>query len=716
MKRFVTRNMPAALILSVCAVVFAGCGGGQGAAAPAAETTAAAETTVTELQAPAAAETAAAAKEKSTDETTAVGTAAVVDVVAEAEKNGGLHPVSGTELKPGDYDISVDSSSSMFRITDCVLTVEEDGTMRALITMSGSGYAYVYPGTAEEAAEAAETDRIPAGESPEGTNTFEVPLDALDEPVPLAAFSRKKELWYDRTLLFRASSLPEEACREARPAVTAESLGLADGTYTAEVFLEGGSGRAKVASPARIFVKNGAAEAEIIWGSANYDYMKVDGDQYFAEITDGHSVVVIPLKAFDRPLPVIADTTAMSQPHEIEYTLTFDSATLTQEGESPQSKGEEKAEEQTSAAQAEGKETSARMELSYAEGFAVEYEENGCARISIRDEGEYLLVPEGGTLPASLPEGVTVLSQPLENIYLADSGAMDFFLRLEALPRVGFTGTRQEDWTLSKASEAMAQGSLVYAGKYSAPDYEMLLEAGCSLAIENTMIHHNPEAKEQLEALGIPVLVGRMSYERHPLGRLEWVKLYGLLAGKEAEAEQFFREQCKNAEAVIKQQGAEAENTTGREASSRPKTAFFYFSPNGYVNVRRPEDYLPKMIELAGGEYFLENTEGEESARSTMNLQAETFYEKAKDADVLIYNATIDGGIRSREDLLRKAPWLADFKAVKNGAVWRAGNDMFQQSSGIAEMILELRQILENAASGSDSGKIDGLQYFQLLL
>jgi iron complex transport system substrate-binding protein len=119
--------------------------------------------------------------------------------------------------------------------------------------------------------------------------------------------------------------------------------------------------------------------------------------------------------------------------------------------------------------------------------------------------------------------------------------------------------------------------------------------------------------------------------------------------------------------------------------------------------VRRPEDYIPKMMELAGGRYVLSDLPGEDSARSTMNMQAEAFYAAARDADVLIYNATVDGGLSSMEELLRKADWLRDFKAVKEGQVWCTEQNMFQQTSGISGMIADLHAIFSGAADDADA-------------
>ena len=241
----------------------------------------------------------------------------VQDVVAE-----GMEPVYAEALYDGVYEAAVDSSSSMFRIERCALQVE-DGELTAELTMSSESYGYLYPGTAAEAAAAAKSAYLTPGED---GRTFTLPIPALDTGVSCAAWSRNKELWYDRTLVFRSDSLPLAAFRDVK---TVESLALADGVYTVEAALEGGSGRAKIQSPCRLWITDGAAAAEIVWGSANYDYMKVDSKQIPAEIRDEHSVCVIPVAAFDRSLHVIADTTAMSKPHEIEYTLRFDAETIT---------------------------------------------------------------------------------------------------------------------------------------------------------------------------------------------------------------------------------------------------------------------------------------------------------------------------------------------------------------------------------------------------
>lgn len=239
-------------------------------------------------------------------------------------------PIYGDALEDGVYSVTVDSSSSMFNVEACELTVA-DGTMTAVMHMGGKGYLNVFMGTGEAAAHADDAAMIPFAEDGEGGHTFTVPVEALDMGVDCAAFSKKKELWYDRTLVFRADSLPLEAFREG-VFPTVESLGLADGNYTVAVTLAGGSGRASVASPSALRVEEGAAFATVVWGSSSYDYMRIGDTQFSPLNTEGNAVFEIPVACFGRKLTVYADTTAMSTPHEIEYTLLFDPSTIQSAG------------------------------------------------------------------------------------------------------------------------------------------------------------------------------------------------------------------------------------------------------------------------------------------------------------------------------------------------------------------------------------------------
>jgi len=328
------------------------------------------------------------------------------------------------------------------------------------------------------------------------------------------------------------------------------------------------------------------------------------------------------------------------------------------------------------------------MELQYADQFTVDYCQDDYKKITVGTDGEYLVVPEGAEIPGQVPAEVTVLQQPLDSIYLVATSAMDLFRELDALDAISLSGTDTSGWYIDEARQAMEEGEIVYAGKYSAPDYELILDRGCDLAVESTMIYHTPEVKEQLERFGVPVLVERSSYESHPLGRMEWLKLYGALLDREEEAEAAFDALMEGVAPILEQEN------TGKTA------AFFYLTSNGAVNVRRSGDYIAKAIGLAGGIYVPADLEEDGTALSTMNIQMEEFYQRARDADILIYNSAIDGELETMEQLLDKSEVLGDFKAVQEGKVWCTGKNLFQEALGLGALIQDLRAVMtqENPA------------------
>lgn len=336
------------------------------------------------------------------------------------------------------------------------------------------------------------------------------------------------------------------------------------------------------------------------------------------------------------------------------------------------------------------------MELLYAEKFSVDYYTGGFSLVTVNGSERYLVVPEGKESPGDLAEDITVLYQPLDRIYLVASAVMDMFISMDSLDVIRFTGTKAESWYLEEAREAVETGDILYAGNYSAPDYEQILAEGCDLAIENTMVYHTPEVKDQLEKFGIPVMVDYSSYETEPLGRTEWVKLYGLLAGREEEA----------AEAFAGQQEAFA--SIGDAEDTGKTVAFFYITSSGEVNVRKASDYLPKMIELAGGHYVFSDLGAEDdTASSTVSLQMEEFYAAAREADYLIYNSTIDGELSSVEELFGKSELLENFKAVREGNVYCTTRDLYQSSMELGTMIADIHGML--------NGEEDGLTYLYRL-
>ena len=295
------------------------------------------------------------------------------------------------------------------------------------------------------------------------------------------------------------------------------------------------------------------------------------------------------------------------------------------------------------------------MDLDYATEFAVDYYENGFTLISISDGSRFLLNTEGEQVPEDLENGITVLNAPVSDIYLVASAAMDMFCSIGALDHICLSGLPEEKWEIPEAKAAMESGQIVYAGKYNAPDYELICSKECGLAIESTMIGHSPE-----------------------------VKLYGVLTGNEDAAVRAFEEQKQYVQEL-----SDVE-TTGKTV------AFFYVTTAGTVSVRKSNDYVPKMIDIAGGEYVFRNLKGEDNAASSVNMQMEEFYAQAKDADYLVYNSTIDGNLASIDDLLAKNSLFADFKAVKDGNVWCIGKNLYQDTMDTGSIIHDFHEMLNS--------------------
>lgn len=326
-----------------------------------------------------------------------------------------------------------------------------------------------------------------------------------------------------------------------------------------------------------------------------------------------------------------------------------------------------------------------QMELKYAERFDLYYYNDGYAVIDVYGSAKYLVVPEGMPVPENPDDEYVILQKPLDNIYLTATSVMALYDALGAIGDVKMAGTQTSGWYVDAAVEALENGSMVFAGKYSEPDYELLINMGCDLSIQSTMILHTPKVQEMLEDLGIPVFVEYSTYEQHPLGKPEWIKLFGFLADKEEEAEAFLA----NQENIL----AGLEDFQNTEKT----VAYFYVNTNGQVVVREITDYIPGMIEMAGGRYIFREPVMEGNTKSTATITMEEFYNAAVNADYLVYNASIDSPISTIEELYAKSQLFEDFKAVQEGNVWCTGKSMFQASDKIAEFILDLNLMVTDS-------------------
>jgi len=217
--------------------------------------------------------------------------------------------LTANRIKDGTYSITVDTGDSMFRAVDCQLTVKGD-TMTAAMTLSGTGFSHIYMGIGEQAAADTE-DHLISPQVVNDRNVFTFTLSGLDKRLDCSGQSARETTWYDHVVTFQSSNIPADAILPAQIDVT----------------LTGGSGKSTVQSPATLTYKDASNWAEIVWSSASYTYMIVDGTQYNPTNTDGNSTFEIPVK-LDTDMQVKANTVAMSTPHEIDYTLHFDSSSI----------------------------------------------------------------------------------------------------------------------------------------------------------------------------------------------------------------------------------------------------------------------------------------------------------------------------------------------------------------------------------------------------
>ena len=497
----------------------------------------------------------------------------------------------------------------------------------------------------------------------------------------------------------RESSSPEPSSRES-------SL-PADGTYVPSSFTsEGGTGKVKITCP-QVTVKGGEAEAELCFSSPHYEWLKVEGTRYepvnSAEEKRETSLFRVPVR-LEEKMEISGLTTAMSEPHEITYTIRI-SLKEEEAGAAASENTPAKGVDTEAAAEAgppalEGLTFVSAMDLKYARTFGIytyqAEDDSVCRLIDVYGSGRYLLLQDGAPVPAGLPEDITVLRLPLQNIYVAATSSMALFDAAGAIGQVRFTGTDSSGWYIDAPKKALESKSMLYAGKYSAPDYELLTASGCDLAVESMMILHAPEVKEKLEELGIPVFIDASSKERHPLGRTEWIRLYGVLTGHEEEAEAFFEGQAGEFSA------SDSYEKTGKTV------AFFSITSTGNVIVRASDDYIPAMIELAGGTYVFKDLLSRNGNSASVRLSMEEFYNTARDADFLVYNATIEQPWTSTAQLCGQYSLFKDFAAVRDGHVWQVKRSLYQSPDIAARMITDLHRML----TGEDA---EGMTFLEKL-
>lgn len=480
-------------------------------------------------------------------------------------------PEEPTKVEDGEYNTAVDSSSSMFKVTGCKLTVK-DGKISAVITLSGTGYDYLFIGTAEQAASADAGSYIPFVADESGAYSYALSEVTLDTPIAIAAHSIKKDIWYDRELTFRSDAMQRvdaptqnpsatpsadatpspEASPTPAPEATAtpaptdapsldgstsrvdSSTSLADGSYAPDKFsVSGGTGRVRI-SCTKITVSGGKATATVVFDSANYGYVKANGRKYDARHSGGQSIFEFPIK-LNANNRVIGMTTAMSTPHEIEYTMYFYIEAA--EG----SNAEE-------AARFAGMELRSTDENQAAELFSVHRLAGDMILIEIEGAGNYLIAPRDAELPAGVEAEATVVYRPVQRAYVAFE---------EMYEMIALCGEAAQNCVAAAGFESES-GAPANIGGVGEIDYASMLKLGCDLAVVHEQFADGrvlagakdarreeladadaaalAEVAERMAMLEIPLFVDRSFDEASERGRLEWIKLYGLLFGCEAEA------------------------------------------------------------------------------------------------------------------------------------------------------------------------------------
>lgn len=507
-------------------------------------------------------------------------------------------------LEDGMYNISVVSSASMFKVVKAVL-VCKNGELSAVITLSGTSYSYLYMGSADEATQADTSKWIPYSVDVNGSYNYRIPVKALDTPIAVAAYSKNKNQWYDRTLTFlskgmtkiSSENLPDDTNNtpETEPETETETTpdthpdnesnyesdtsgstsrvnnatSLADGVYTPDQFRwSGGSGRASI-SCSKVTVENGQAYATIVFNSENYAYVKANGNTYYGSKGGGVTSFVIPVE-LNVNNRILGMTTAMSASHEVEYVIfVYISG----------AEGDKKVTEQWSedslseeAPEIIGLEFDSETEIKYAELFKIFNYQNGITLLEVdiskytaNEKSEdatnkirrYLIVPEDAELPAGLDEEIVCIKYPVESIYAASKNSLEVLEALELLTYVQATGFEEET-------------DYPFAGSGFEPDYKKLVKAKTDVAIfsgellpaqtdasgEKLTIEAQNERlqtiTDRLETLEIAMLFDRSEDEKEDLAKAEWVKFYGALFGKQDEACELFpkaeKEAIENAE------------------------------------------------------------------------------------------------------------------------------------------------------------------------
>lgn len=319
------------------------------------------------------------------------------------------------------------------------------------------------------------------------------------------------------------------------------------------------------------------------------------------------------------------------------------------------------------------------MELEYAKQFSLDYYEGGYQLITLADGMRILTVPEGADTPANLPGDVTVLKQPLCDLLVSSTPITSLISALGRLDSVKYTTTDADGWYIEDVRSAVESGALTYIGSYREPDFELLAAGMPEFGVFTTMLDNASDVAEKLTEMGLAYMRDYSTFEEHPLGRVEWIKLYGALLGADAEAQAIYDAQKRQVESLGSAQ-------TGKTC------AIFYITSNGALHVRNGNDYIAHMLKLAGGEYVPGDFNPEGTGVAEMGL--EDFYDRAAEADCLLYLGSMGGKPQTMDEMVARWELLSEFKAVREGNVYSTTPDFFQVSDALGDIIADMNRML----------------------
>lgn len=346
-------------------------------------------------------------------------------------------------------------------------------------------------------------------------------------------------------------------------------------------------------------------------------------------------------------------------------------------------------------------------ENAYAVRFRISHYEDESSRAYSRIEifdaegagnSDWLLLPEGVEGVSGMPQGMVALTvRERSALFVSSASAMSLFAAMDALDCVPLT-TADTTWYIDEVKEAIAAGTLVEANRYDSPNYELIAaeraQSGMTLAVYSTMIDYKPEVESMLNSLGLYVLRDQSSAETHPLGRTEWCKVFGELTGRRAAADALFAGQKEVLERTL---------ASLPETEQKPKVLVFYSTTEGVYNVRNAEDYVTKLVSLAGG--VQPETVGEGKTGNT-KMNEEAFRLLCEEADFLLYNWTSGAAAGSEEsvDALisqgRVGAWIKNVPAYKSGNVWRTSDNFYQSMAAMGEMVADVAAMLGRQTEG----------------